>query len=73
METSENTKSVSLGNEGQASLEGGLCPYCDADLEEYMLFGGSDGREGGFAFCRPCGIRFAWIDSPFECEIQEEV
>ena len=73
METSVASKPAFFGNVGQSALFEGLCPYCEANFDEFTLFGGSDGREGGLAYCRYCRIRFAWIDGPFECDIQEGV
>lgn len=61
-----------LGHDGQASLTGGRCPYCDAWLDG-TTFIGEDDRIGGLVCCQPCRLQFAWIDSPFECEIQEDV
>lgn len=73
MKISNSSKPAFFGHVGQSSLESGRCPYCDSDMEEYSLFGGFDGREGGFGYCPCCRVRFSWIDSPFECDIQEGV
>lgn len=72
MEFSEKTRPAFFGSVGRSALESGVCPYCEANLDEFSLFGGSDGRDGGFGYCPCCRVRFAWIDSPYECEIQEE-
>lgn len=65
------TKTIWIPQEGRDSLNALLCPYCDADLEGF-LFGGEDGRDGGFTTCEHCRLSFAWIDSPFECEVSTE-
>lgn len=64
------TRTVFFGEEGQKALQEERCPYCEADMEGF-LFGGSDGRDGGFATCQHCKIDFAWIENPFECEVKE--
>lgn len=73
MDIRVDSKPAFFGNVGQSALFRGNCPYCDTDFEEFRLFGGSNGRDGGFGYCCYCRVRFAWIDSPFECEIQEGV
>lgn len=61
-----------LGHEGQSALIDGCCPYCQAWLEG-TTFVGEDGRNGGLVYCQPCRLAFAWIDSPFECEISDDI
>lgn len=61
-----------LGHEGQSSLIDGCCPYCQAWLEG-TTFTGEDGRNGGLARCQLCQLAFVWIDSPFECEIFDNI
>lgn len=68
-------RTLFLSEEGQRALEGGLCPYCDGFLEDNQGFieDGPDGqREGGLCACDSCKVRFAWINNPFECEIEED-
>jgi hypothetical protein len=59
-------KNKHFSHDARISLSKGLCPYCDTDEVNGMLFGDSDGREGGFLDCRFCGVSISWIDSPFE-------
>ncbi len=61
-----------LGHEGQSALIDGCCPYCQAWLEG-TTFIGEDGRNGGLVYCSPCQLAFAWIDSPFECVISDDL
>lgn len=60
-----------ITSDGQASLEALICPFCEADIENGFLFGGPDGRCGGFGTCYQCNLEFAWIDNPFECDVAE--
>lgn len=46
------------------------CPFCGNDLEFGHRFQQEDGRHGGLMDCPECGIRIAWIDSPFEWQIE---
>ena len=68
--TSEPRK-VYFGKLAQSYLSQGKCPFCDTDLSYGHTFQQEDGRQGGLMECDRCNIRFAWIDSPFECEIQD--
>jgi len=61
-----------ISTAGQEALANEQCPYCETDLEYGHTFQQEDGRQGGLMNCPFCKIRFAWIDNPFECEIQEE-
>lgn len=63
-------RTLFLPEQGQRALEEDICPYCDGSLEG-MQFNQEDGRVGGLVECDHCGIRFAWINNPFECEVQE--
>ena len=68
--TSEPRK-VYFGKLAQSYLSACKCPFCDTHLDYGHTFQQEDGRQGGLMECDRCNIRFAWIDSPFECEIQE--
>jgi hypothetical protein len=65
-------KKVDYSHSARMALSIGRCPYCDTDETEAegFFFGGSDDREGGFLDCEFCGVRIAWIDNPFEAEVQ---
>lgn len=65
-------RTLFLPEDGQRALQEGICPYCEGWLEG-TAFTGEDDRNGGLVFCEGCKVRFAWIDNPFECEIQEEM
>ena len=64
-------RTLFLPEQGQRALEEDRCPYCDGSLEG-MQFTGEDDRNGGLVSCEGCKLRFAWIDNPFECEVQED-
>lgn len=64
-------KKIHLSEDSQQALSDEVCPFCDTDLDYGHTFQQEDGRQGGLMTCPFCKIRFAWIESPFECEIQE--
>lgn len=65
-------KKKDYSEDQKRNLATGLCPYCDTDDNEVegFVFGGPDGREGGFLECYHCKVRIAWIDNPYEAEEQ---
>ena len=65
-------RTLFLPEQGQTALKESRCPYCDEWLEGTQ-FSQEDERIGGLVECSACKIQFAWIDSPFECEIREEM
>lgn len=64
-------KNYIITSEGEQALDLFTCPFCEASFESGFMFGGSDQREGGLAYCEHCNLEFAWINNPFECEVKE--
>lgn len=62
---------VWLGHDARQALYEDICPYCDVWLEYGIRFQDEEGRYGGRMICPGCHIQFTWIDSPFECTIED--
>lgn len=63
-----------VGEHGQLLLRLEQCPFCEGDLEDCEGFyedGPNGYREGGSGTCDHCELIIAWIEDPFECDIQE--